>query len=139
MKEYLNHLFIQSKNQFKTILACSEAEIKGFLCFDRSCIQPIFGSFGSNKNNDYFLQGFQTLFSVRFLVVSVTVSQNFQLSKPLFIFGSVSDIRRSICAKDKTLEIFGQRSALLKSVTMAGVGVKNYRKLRDVIYGRAHT
>ena len=66
MKEYLNHSFIQSKNAFKTVLACSEAKINGFLCFDRSCIRPIFGSFGSNENIDYFWQGFWTLFLVRF-------------------------------------------------------------------------
>jgi hypothetical protein len=31
------------------------------------------------------------------------------------------------------------KASVLKSVTMGGGVVKNYQKLRDIIYGRSHT
>ena len=70
-------------------------------------------SFGSNKNNDYFRQGFPLSISVK---ISVTFLWNFRVSEALFIsvrFPTVRIPLRSISAEHGILEISELRIALV--------------------------
>ena len=80
-------------------------------------------SFGSNKNNDYFWQGFPLSISVKISVkISVTFLWNFQVSEALFIsvrFPTVRIMLRSISAEYGIPEISELRISVKQNCKIA--------------------